>query len=388
MGKIVSHQFLDTVLEHIADHEHNKQRPGDIAILHLREPSHSGRKDHCNTGCNTIEDLLHSHSILLLVQADVEIALNELLEHSPMIDKTPVMGHFPIENSVTFLHLVLALLHHHLRKTLSDFLYMRGLLLRIYMSDDPYGLNLNHMSDELIAEPVITAGLIRDSRNIYDCIQRPELTKDSIRVCKKVFYKIVRIRKRGSIPQVGGLIAQSALEDCSKHLQMILIGAHICRLQGCRDLFHGSPEQSQRLGVILGYITEQIGRCYQTDVRLDVTIELLLAVDFRIDIKAVGHEHPGIDGELIADTIHRAVESELELDRKIIVLLCLYRYHSTTYNIHRAVGLISPAGTDPGRVEIPLQGVQGVKKHLCSRTRIALEYIPASGVQSRPRLLS
>ena len=113
---------------------------------------------------------------------------------------------------------------------------------------------------------------------------------------------------------------------------------------------------SRLLGTNIQAFTEQIRRSYQTDVRLDVTIELLLAVDFRIDIKAVGHKHPGIDGELIADTIHRAVESDLELARKIIVLLCLYRYHSTTNNIHRAVGLISPEGTDPGRVEIPLTG--------------------------------
>ena len=124
MSKVVPHQFLDSVLEHITDYQHYKQRPGDVAVFDLRKPGHTGSEDHRNSRRNAVQELFHCRSVLLLSKIDIKVALYEFLEHSTVMHKASVMIDLPVKNAISLLLFVLSLIHDHLRKSLSDSLFL------------------------------------------------------------------------------------------------------------------------------------------------------------------------------------------------------------------------------------------------------------------------
>ena len=123
------------------------------------------------------------------------------------------------------------------------------------------------------------------------------------------------------------MVTQCALEYGCKHLQMILIGIQRRGRWIGNHILERLLQRNQWQRRILGNIPQKIYGSNQTDIRLDITVELFLSVVFRVYIQAIRHENPGINGEIILNAIFYAVVSKLEFNRKVIVLLCLYRDH-------------------------------------------------------------
>ena len=120
------------------------------------------------------------------------------------------------------------------------------------------------------------------------------------------------------------LISESTLEYRGKHLQMVLIRIEVCMLRIVSNLFQRLTERGKRQRGLMSDIPHQVYRGNEPDIGLYVTIKLLLAVILRIYVQTVRYEHPCIDRKIIDNTILLAVESELELNRVIIMFLCLY----------------------------------------------------------------
>ncbi|MPN24592.1 hypothetical protein SDC9_171991 [bioreactor metagenome] len=66
MGKIVARQLLDTVFEHIAYNQGNKQRHGKIAVFLLKRKGYGCCKNHGDSGGNAVVDLLYEYPVLFL----------------------------------------------------------------------------------------------------------------------------------------------------------------------------------------------------------------------------------------------------------------------------------------------------------------------------------
>ena len=65
----------------------------------------------------------------------------------------------------------------------------------------------------------------------------------------------------------------------------------------------------------------------QSDVRLHVGIETVLAVGLFVDIQSIGYENPSVDIEVVHFDAFSAAKSHLELDGELVMYLGLYLNH-------------------------------------------------------------
>ena len=91
VGEVETHQVLDSVLHHIADYQDNKEWQRNVPIPDLGGPADPCRENHGHACGNAVVELLDSHAVLLLVKADVEIALDVFLEKAVTVNHIPVV---------------------------------------------------------------------------------------------------------------------------------------------------------------------------------------------------------------------------------------------------------------------------------------------------------
>ena len=181
MRKVVSKQVLDSVLEHVTDHQDYEERPCDVSIFHLGMPCDCRSEYHCDSRRYAVIYLFHGHTVLLLVQTDVEFAFDELLEHAPVIDQLTVMPVVHVQYPIFPGHLVFTFLHYEVHESFSclpvSFRGFHG----VDLPDETYGPHFDYMAHELVAETEITASLVGNRRNVDYTVQCTELGKHQFR---------------------------------------------------------------------------------------------------------------------------------------------------------------------------------------------------------------